>query len=164
MPTDHEEQTLIRGLERWREQRLTEIERDMNDLTEDHHAAAAGLGIAHRNPGEVAKDITQYLWENLNRSAIELERLERDHQRLRTMEIPQLIVAINQDTDPPQTDPDPTENTPPKNPPQQVRQIITAWKQLVDLQLNPQDVEKHIQQIAAWQPTRTKMRKNEDEN
>ncbi len=47
----------------------------MIELTEDHRAALEGLEIAHRNPGQVDQDVIQYLWEKMNRSAVELNRL-----------------------------------------------------------------------------------------
>ena len=65
----------------------------MLELTEDLRAAQDGLGIAHRNPGEIAEDVVEYLWDKLNRSATELERLERAHQELLEMNLPDLIVA-----------------------------------------------------------------------
>lgn len=66
----------------------------MIELTEDYRAAQDGLGIAHRNPGEVAEDIVEYLWERLNTSATELTELERKHQNLLGMDLPHLIVVF----------------------------------------------------------------------
>ncbi len=66
----------------------------MLELTDDLRAAQEGLGIAHRNPGEVRSDIIQYLWDELNHSATELEHLEKKHQELLQMDLPHLIVAF----------------------------------------------------------------------
>ena len=66
----------------------------MLELTDDFRAAQYGLGIAHRNPGEVAEDVIKYLSEKLNRSAVELERLEKKHQELLEMDLPHLIIAF----------------------------------------------------------------------
>ncbi|MEE9145249.1 MAG: hypothetical protein V3U06_10835, partial [Candidatus Binatia bacterium] len=77
----------------WKLKRLQAIEESMLELTEDYRAAQDGLGIAHRNPGEVKKEIIEYLWSKLNRSATELERLEKEHQELLEMNLPDLIVA-----------------------------------------------------------------------
>ena len=89
-----EDRILETGLEAWRRSRLCYIEDDMLELTEDFRAAHEGLGIAHRNPGEVKQDIIEYLWEELNRSATELEKLEKEHQELMEMDLPHLIVAF----------------------------------------------------------------------
>ena len=66
----------------------------MVELTDDLRAAQEGLGIAHRNPGEVKPDIIQYLWDKLNHSATELEHLEKKHQELLEMDLPHLVVAF----------------------------------------------------------------------
>jgi len=66
----------------------------MLELSEDFRAAQEGLGIAHRNPGEVAQDVVVYLWEKLNTSATELAELERKHQELLEMDLPHLIVVF----------------------------------------------------------------------
>ena len=84
------------SLEAWRRSRLFSTEDNMLDLTEDFRAAQDGLGIAHRNPGEVQQDIIKYLWGELNRSATELELLERQHQELLEMDLSHLIVEYKQ--------------------------------------------------------------------
>ena len=91
-----EEKILRRGLEEWRLSRLQAIEEDMLELTDDFRAAQDGLGIAHRNPQEMRPDIIEYLWEELNRSASELDRLEREHQELMELNLPHLIVEYKQ--------------------------------------------------------------------
>ncbi len=80
------------GLERWRQFRLQSIADQINILNEDHRAAQEGLGIAHRNPGEVARDLIEYKWEKLSQSAVEIERLDKEHQDLMEMDLPRLIV------------------------------------------------------------------------
>ena len=90
---DHDK-ALQKGLQRWKGKRLRAIEKDMLKITQAYRAAQDGLGIAHRNPGEVRPDIIEYLWEELNRSATELERLEREHQKLMEMDLPHLIVTF----------------------------------------------------------------------
>jgi len=89
-----EGQLLKRGLERWRLLNLLAIEVQMLELTEDFRAAQDGLGIAHRNPGEVAPDNIEYLWEKLNDSATKLGRLEKGHQDLLEMDLPRLLVTF----------------------------------------------------------------------
>jgi len=91
-----EEKILRRGLEEWRLSRLYTIEDDMHEETEDYRAAQDGLGIVHRNPGEVRPDIIEYLWEKLNHSATELEQSERRHQELMEMGLPCLIIKYRQ--------------------------------------------------------------------
>lgn len=85
---------MIHGLERWRQIRLQAMEEMMLDLAEDFRSAQDGLGIAHRNTGEVAEDVIEYLWEKLNDSAVELNKLERKHQELLEMDLPHLIVTF----------------------------------------------------------------------
>ena len=89
-----EDQILERGLDQWRFRKLQAIEEDMLELTDDFRAAQEGLGIVHRNPGEVRPVIIEYLWEELNRSAIDLEGLEKEHQELMEMDLPHLIVTF----------------------------------------------------------------------
>lgn len=89
-----QEHLLKRGLDQWRLRKLQEIEENMLEITDDFRAAQEGLAIAHRNPGQVRPDITEYLWEELNRSATELEHLEKKHQELLQMDLPHLVVAF----------------------------------------------------------------------
>ena len=89
-----EDQILERGLDQWRLRKLQAIEEDMLELTDDLRSAQEGLGIAHRNPGEVRPDIIQYLWDKLNHSATELEHLEKKHQELLQMDLPHLVVTF----------------------------------------------------------------------
>ena len=93
-PPAAEEQRLRQGLENWQRFRLSEIEASMVDLSEDFRAAQEGLGIAHRNPGEVAEDIIGYLWKKQNDSAIEVNKLEQKHQELLEMDLPHLIIVF----------------------------------------------------------------------
>jgi hypothetical protein len=85
------------GLDRWRKLRLQAIEERMIDLTEDHRAASEGLGIAHRNPGQVDQDVIRYLWDKLNKTAVELDRLEASHQELSEMDLSHLVVTFKQE-------------------------------------------------------------------
>lgn len=66
----------------------------MLQLNEDFRAAQDGLGIIHLNPGVIAEDVTEHLWQELNRAAIRLEELEGKHQKLLEMDLPHLIVAF----------------------------------------------------------------------
>ena len=64
----------------------------MIELNQDLRSAQDGLGVAHRNPGDVAEDIIEYQWERLNRSATGLAQLEGDHQQLMEMDLPHLVI------------------------------------------------------------------------
>jgi len=64
----------------------------MVELNQDFQSATDGLGIAHRNPGEVREDIIEYLWGMLNRAKVELEQLDRRHQELMEMDLPHLLI------------------------------------------------------------------------
>lgn len=89
---------LIRGLERWRRLRLEAIEADMLELAEDFRASEDALAIAHRNPGEVAADVIQFAWERLNRTAVEMEQLEREHERVMRLSIADLVAEFKRDS------------------------------------------------------------------
>jgi hypothetical protein len=88
---------LVRGLEAWRRQRLEAIECEMRELAEDFRASEDALAIAHRNPGQVAKDVIEFAWERLNRTAVEMEQLEREHERLMRLTVPELAVEFKRD-------------------------------------------------------------------
>lgn len=94
---NREDLILKSGLDRWRSLKLQKLEILMLELTEDFHSAHEGLGIAHRNPGEVASDIIKYLWEKLERCATELADLESQHANLLNMELPELIVTFKRE-------------------------------------------------------------------
>ena len=83
---------LEQGLDRWRRRRLWAIEDEMLELYQDFQSASEGLGVAHRNPGDVREDIINYLWDKLNHSATELEQLDGRHQELMEMDLLHLIV------------------------------------------------------------------------
>ena len=88
------ESALRQGLEQWRLINLQAIEAKMIEFSEDFTGAREDLEIAHRYPGEVAEDVIQIFWAELNRSASGLDRLERLHQKLLEMKLPELIVAF----------------------------------------------------------------------
>ncbi len=50
---NREELILKSGLDCWRRIELQNIENCLLELAQDLHSAHEGLGIAHRNPGEV---------------------------------------------------------------------------------------------------------------
>ena len=96
MASDPNDRLLEQGLEQWRGQRLQSIADHMIELSRDYRSAQDGLGIAHRNPGEVRQDIIDYQWDKLNHSATELEQLERKHRELMEMDLPHLVVEYKQ--------------------------------------------------------------------
>lgn len=69
----------------------------MIELTEDHRAASEGLEIAHRNQGQIEQDVIRYLWDKLNKTAVELNRLEASHQELLEMDLPHLVVTFKRE-------------------------------------------------------------------
>ncbi len=96
MASNPNDKLLEQALERWRQQRLWAIADHMIELNGDHRSAQDGLGIAHRNPGEVRQDIIDYQWDKLNHSAVEIEQLERRHQELMEMDLPRLVAEYKQ--------------------------------------------------------------------
>ena len=87
---------LERGLERWREHHSMAIDFEMRELTVEIHLAHEGLGISHRNPGEVREDIIEYLWGKLEESALKVEALEKEADDLMAMDLPTLTAAFMQ--------------------------------------------------------------------
>lgn len=85
---------LRKGLYRWRDLKLQKIELSLEDARDDYTAASEGLGIAHRNPGEVAEDVIEYLWEKLNNAACELTTLEAEHEWWMSLTLPQLATEF----------------------------------------------------------------------
>lgn len=69
----------------------------MIELTEDDRAASEGLEIAHCNRSQVDQDVIRYLWDKLNKTAVELDRLEASHQELLEMDLPHLVVTYKRE-------------------------------------------------------------------
>lgn len=90
-PTD---EVLVRGLERWRRQRLEAIEAEMRELAEDFRASEDALAISRRNPGQVAEDVIEFAWDRLNDVAGEMAELERAHERIMRLSVPELAVEF----------------------------------------------------------------------
>lgn len=179
---DDEETRLRRNLERWRQNKLTDIAEQIPDLNQDYRDAQEGLAIAHRNPGYISDDVVEYLWDKLNSSATELTRLEEEHERLRTMDPPRLIIEANlaaarlKATSPHSPPPEPAETreqprtspirsgapgTCPDQPPaDQVDEIVAAWRDLLGIELNPERVRRHLASINKWQQQWEKRRDN----
>lgn len=153
-----EEKLLKEGIERWREEKLKAIEAKMMGPSEDYREASEGLAIAHRNPGEVAEDVIEYLWEKLNDSAMALDRLEREYERLCSMEMRDLVVLVNREAAEPQNTPDPTTSTEQAAEISQVDEIVTAWKTILSIDLNPHAVREHLERLTAWQESWRKLR------
>lgn len=150
--TEADEDKLLReGLERWRGQKLETIEADMMELNENYRAASEGLAIAHRSPGEVAEDVIEHLWEKLNDSAAALARLEEEHGRLGSMEMPDLIVLVNREAPEPQNAPGPLAATGQAPGLSQVNEIVVAWKTSLQIDLNPDAVRERLQRLTVWQ-------------
>ena len=56
--------------------------------------ASEGLAVAQRNPGQVAEDVIQILWDQLNESADLLTRLERVSTKIQEMTLSELVVLF----------------------------------------------------------------------
>jgi hypothetical protein len=92
---DEMDRRLRKGLYRWRDLKLQKIAIDLEEVRDDFRSASEDLAIAVRNPGEVAEDVVDYLWEELNNSAIERTRLETEHERMMSLTLPQLLVEFS---------------------------------------------------------------------
>lgn len=157
---DQEEKLLRRNLQRWRETRLREFAEQMLDIQDDYRAASEGLAIAHRNPGEVADDLTGYLWEKLNHSAIECTRLEEEHRHLMEMDLPELIIEANRHFAPKGPRQQESAVVPAAGLSNQVEHILTAWRDLLGIQLDPERVRAHLDSINKWQQQWRERREN----
>jgi hypothetical protein len=92
------EQELRGALNNWRNDVLAWLGRESIQSSHKLEAARDGLAIAHRNPGEVASDVIDILWESMNEAACKLERLDHIVQRIEEMELPELIVLFQRTT------------------------------------------------------------------
>lgn len=148
---DDEEDRLRRGLERWREKRLEDIEREIAEQNYIYGRAEFGLKCAHETPGVFDEDFVQDLWQDLNSAATELAQLEKQSQRLHAMELAELVVAFNRDT----AQTEPKAATPPaatpENPSAQAQTIVAAWRNILGVELDPKRVEAHLQALAKWE-------------
>lgn len=92
------EAELKAALNRWRSELLGWLGREMLQASQDLRAAEEGLAISHRNPGDVADDVVDYLWKKLEAKAVLLHRLDRVVQQIEEMDLPQLIVLFQRTT------------------------------------------------------------------
>ena len=88
-------QQLEHALNNWRECMLRFLRDQMSEVSEELRAAEDGLGIAHRNPGEVADDVICQLWDKLEDSSTLFFRLARTSDRIQEMELCDLIIFFS---------------------------------------------------------------------
>ena len=88
-------QQLEEALNNWRESVLRWLRDQMTEVNEEVLAAEAGLGIARRNPGEVADDVIGQLWDQLENRSTLLFRLARVRDRIEEMDLPELITLFS---------------------------------------------------------------------
>lgn len=82
------------ALNNWRHEVLAWLGREMLETSEELRDAEAGLAISCRNPGQIADDVVDILWDKLNAKAIQLRRLDRVIDRIEEMDLPQLIILF----------------------------------------------------------------------
>lgn len=162
MDADHEEKRLRQGLERWREDTLNTLAKQMLEINEDLRDAQNGLAIAHRNPGQVAADVVDYLWEKLNLSAAEVQRREEEHDRWTTMGLPDLITEANRHAARGATTPEQEVLSGPAQDHGQVENILRAWRDILEIQLEPKRLRAHLDTLNTWQQQLHKWRHAND--
>jgi hypothetical protein len=67
----------------------------LSEVNDEVRAAADGLGIAFDNQGEVAQDVIEQLWDQLENRSILLFRLARTSDRIGEMEFCDLITLFS---------------------------------------------------------------------
>jgi hypothetical protein len=88
-------QQLEEALNNWRESVLRSLRDQLSKVNEELLAAKDGLGIAYRNPGEVAEDVIGQLWHQLENRSILLFRLAHVSDRIEEMNLPDLITLFS---------------------------------------------------------------------
>ena len=83
------------ALNNWRECVLRFLRDQMGEVNEELRAAEDGLGIAHRNPDEVAEDVIGQLWSKLEDRSTLLFRLGRVSDRIQEMDLGELITLFS---------------------------------------------------------------------
>src|SRR5262245_45953091 len=96
--TDDDRQQLESALNNWHECVLRFLRDQLSEVNADIRAAEDGLGIAHRNQGQVAEDLILYLWDKLNDKSDLFFRLVRAGDRIQEMELPELITLFSHTT------------------------------------------------------------------
>jgi hypothetical protein len=67
----------------------------MGECSEELRAAEDGLGIAHRNQGQVADDVISQLWDKLQDRSTLLFRLARTSDRIQEMDLCELVTLFS---------------------------------------------------------------------
>jgi hypothetical protein len=88
-------QQLEEALNNWREHVLRFLRDQMAECSEELRDAEDGLRIAHHNQGEVAEDVIEQLWDQLENRPILLFRLARTSDRIEEMDLPELITLFS---------------------------------------------------------------------
>lgn len=83
------------ALNNWRERLLAYLQREISRASQDARDAEDGLGIAHRNPGQVAEDVIAILWDRLRDGSTRMSRLGRISDHVAEMELPELVVLFS---------------------------------------------------------------------
>ena len=86
---------LEEALNNWRECVLRFLRDQMAEVNEELGAAEDGLGIAYRNPGEVADDVIGILWDKLEDRSTLLFRLARTSDRIQEMDFCELVTLFS---------------------------------------------------------------------
>ena len=91
-------QQLEAALNNWRECVLRFLRDQMGEVSEELRVVEDGLGIAHRNPGEVADDVICQLWDKLEHRSTLLFCLARASDRIQEMDLCELVTLFSYTT------------------------------------------------------------------
>jgi hypothetical protein len=85
---------LANALNNWRDHFLNYLQGEMSKASEEVRNAEDGLAIANRNPGEVAEDVIETLWERFEKNSILLCRLSRVSDAVQELDLPGLVTLF----------------------------------------------------------------------
>lgn len=94
VPVSGDRQLLQNALNKWRVRVLAWLADEMCKGADKYRRASEGLEVAYRNPGEVADDVIQILWDQINEASDLLCRLEHVSTSIQEMGLPELIILF----------------------------------------------------------------------
>jgi hypothetical protein len=90
----HDRYQLEEALNNWREVVLHWLRDEITKRNERRQAAEDGLAIAHRNPGTVAEDVIQTLWDQYESTSVLVHRLAHTSDAIQAMPLEKLVILF----------------------------------------------------------------------